>query len=95
MSEPNAYVPQKGDSVMGEVEGRPVRGVVLSVKDAAIFVLQARGPYGATEKLRQAAGHLGPHLVQHEVAAADFELVYRPDAAEPAAEPRAAKGKRK
>jgi hypothetical protein len=78
--------PRKGDSVMGLLDGKPVRGTVLSVAENVAeghkFVLQSRGRYEPNAKVRATLKNGGaPHFVQREVEASDFELVYRHEAA--------------
>ncbi len=87
MTYKNAGLPEKGDSVMGVLDGKPVRGTVLSVgENGHKFILQSRGFYEPVEKKRRLLKHGGvAHFVQNEVASEDFELVYRHEA--PAAAP--------
>lgn len=80
-------VPQLGDSVMGELDGKPARAIVISVRETRVL-LQRRAAYEGRHK---------PLQYEHaEVPSEDFALVYRHKAAPVEAEPAPMKkGKKK
>lgn len=79
-------VPQIGDSVMGMIDDKPARGVVISARSDGSILLQRRAPYQ------------GPQVpLQHdndEVNSEDFSLIYRHKKTEVEAPP-AKKAKKK
>lgn len=78
MAYKNDVLPQKGDSVMGKINGLPVRGRVLEVTDSGNgLVFQRRG---AAVTHKPSGQKLQGPLLRHEVPAGDFELVYRKEA---------------
>lgn len=80
MSYKNDGAAQKGDSVMGPVEGAIVRAKVISCdEESGSMVVQFRGPYEPNTARRNALPmHLrGPHFIQKKVDSHEFELVYR------------------
>lgn len=66
----------KDDSVIGEIGGATVRGVVIKV-DGEKIVVRRRGTFAATAKLRAQSGQLGPVFIETAEPAENFNLVYR------------------
>lgn len=79
MAYKNDVTPQKGDAVLGALNGAPARGTVLSYDDKKDTILIQRR--GAAESVARPGGKnvdkVKGGLEQHAAPASDFELVYR------------------
>lgn len=74
MAYKNDVQPQKGDAVLGVIDGEPARGTVLSVNDSkGTIIVQRYGPAIEHKSKQKIQGK----LIESEVPSQDFELIYR------------------
>lgn len=88
--------PQVGDSVMGEVDGAPLRGKVVALKDEETAVVASRAPYHHDPRVRSTQPNGGaPRFGQAALKLDGLTLVYRHAPPAAAEAPRAKASKRK